>query len=255
MTPKNYNDNFHNVHFQNSIESAREIVPLFLSYFKPKTVLDIGCGLGTWLKIFEQNQCDIFGIDGDYVNQKDLVIDKSKFKAFDLNLKYNLEKKFDLVISLEVAEHILPENAEVFIESMCHHGDVILFSAAIPGQEGTLHYNEQYNEYWIQHFHQNGYKCIDFFRYEIWKNEKISWWYRQNILVFIKESEINNLNYDLITKEKNQNPNTYIHPSLFEYKNQKAIQLEKKVNELEKLVNNPFLVFKYYLRKVKSKII
>lgn len=252
MTPINYNDNFHNAHFQNSIESAKEVVPLLLSYFKPKTVLDIGCGLGTWLKIFEQYQCDIFGIDGDYVNQKDLVIEKSKFKPLDLNLKYNLEKKFDLVISLEVAEHILPENAKTFIESMCVHSDVILFSAAIPGQEGTLHYNEQYNEYWIQQFAQNGYKCIDFLRYKIWNNENISWWYRQNILVFIKETEIDNLSYELISVEKNQYPNTYIHPSLFEYKNQKAIQLEKRVNELEKLVNNPFSLFKYYLRKVKS---
>jgi SAM-dependent methyltransferase len=255
MTPKNYNDNFHNVHFQNSIESAREFVPLFLSYFKPKTVLDIGCGIGTWLKIFEQYQCDIFGIDGDYVNQKDLVIDKSKFKPLDLNLKYNLEKKFDLVISLEVAEHILPENAGLFIESMCHHGDVILFSAAIPGQEGTLHYNEQYNDYWIELFAQNGFKCIDFLRYKIWNNESISWWYRQNILVFIKESEINNSIYKLITDEKNQYPYTYIHPSLFEYKNQKAIQLENRVNALEKLVNNPFSLVKYYLNKVKSRFV
>jgi SAM-dependent methyltransferase len=251
MTPKDYNDDFHKIHFQNSINSANELVPLFLNYFKPKSVLDIGCGLGTWLSVFEQNECDVVGIDGDYINIQDLVFDKSKFVSHDLNSSFNLKKKFDLAISLEVAEHILPENAKIFIDSICLHSDVVLFSAAIPGQEGTLHYNEQYSNYWIEIFSKNGYQCIDFLRYKIWKNEKISWWYRQNILVFIKESEINNLNYQLLTFEKTQNPNTYIHPFLYEYKNQKAIQLEKRVNELEKLVNNPFSLLKYYYNKIK----
>lgn len=247
MTPKDYKDNFHAIHFQNSIDSANQVVPLFLSYFKPKTVLDIGCGLGTWLKIFEENQCEVFGIDGDYVAVKDLVIERNKFKPYNLNLKYNLQTKFDLVISLEVAEHILPQNAEIFIESMCLHGDVILFSAAIPGQEGTMHYNEQYNDYWIDLFSQNGFQCVDFLRHKIWNNRKISWWYRQNILIFIKETEMNNPTYGLITKEKSQNQNSYVHPELFKYKC-------AKVDGLERLVNSPTKLLKYYLRRVKAKL-
>jgi SAM-dependent methyltransferase len=244
MTPVDYNDNFHKVHFQNSIDSANEIVPLFLSYFKPKNVLDIGCGLGTWLSIFEQNQCEVFGIDGDYVKPKDLVIDQNKFKAYDLNTSYSLEKKFDLAISLEVAEHIFPENAKIFIDSMCLHSDIVLFSAAVPGQEGTMHYNEQYNEYWIDLFSQNGYQCVDFLRHKIWNNHKISWWYRQNILIFIKKTEIDNSKYDLITSEKINNLNSYVHPDLLEYKCQKA-------DRLEKILNNPLEIFKYYLRDKK----
>jgi SAM-dependent methyltransferase len=247
MTPKDYKDNFHAIHFQNSIDSANEVVPLFLSYFRPKTVLDIGCGLGTWLKIFEENQCEVYGIDGDYVEVKDLVIESNKFKPYNLNLEYNLQTKFDLVISLEVAEHILPENAKIFIESMCLHGDVILFSAAIPGQEGTLHYNEQYNDYWIDLFSQNGYQCVDFLRHKIWNNIKISWWYRQNILIFIKETEINNPSYDSIVKEKSQYQNSYVHPELFKYKC-------AKVDGLEKLLNSPTKLVKYYLKRVKAKL-
>jgi len=249
MTPKDYKDNFHNAHFENSINSAKQIVPLFLSYFKAITVLDIGCGLGTWLKIFEQNKCEVFGIDSDYVEIKDLVIDDNRFKSHDLNTSYNLEKKFDLVISLEVAEHILPENARVFIESMCKHGDVILFSAAIPGQEGTLHYNEQYNDYWIELFSNNGYVCIDFLRHKIWNNDEISWWYRQNILIFIKETEINNSRYDVIRKEKTQLQNTYVHPSLFEHMCNKVYGLERKVAQLDQILNNPIQLLKYYLKK------
>ena len=247
MTPIDYNDNFHKVHFQESLNSAKEIVPIILSYFKPDSVLDVGCGLGTWLTIFEQNGCEIFGIDGDYVKKEDLVIDINKFKDLDLNLKFDLHKKYDLVTSLEVAEHILPSNAKLFVDSLCQHSDLVLFSAAIPGQEGTLHYNEQCNEYWVEIFSQNGYQCIDFLRHEIWNIKNVSWWYRQNILFFLKESEIENPIFKLLVKEKNQFKNTYVHPELFLYKCTKA-------DNFEKLVNSPSKLFKYYMKKNKSKI-
>jgi SAM-dependent methyltransferase len=249
MTPINYQDNFHNIHFQNSLNSAKEVVPLFLSYFKPQNVLDVGCGLGTWLNVFKENKCDVYGIDGDYVQKKDLIIDQNEFKDYDLNLQFDLQRKFELVISLEVAEHILPENAKQFIDSVCIHGDVILFSAAIPGQEGTLHYNEQYNEYWVDLFLQNDYECFDFLRHIIWNNNKISWWYRQNILIFVKKNHISNPIYKLITKENNYQ-NSYIHPELFEYKCIKADKFDK----LEKLLNSPSELLKYYLKRLKAKI-
>lgn len=250
MTPINYQDNFHNVHFQNSLNSAKEVVPLFLSYFRPQSVLDVGCGLGTWLNVFKENDCDIFGIDGNYVQKQDLIIDWKKFKDYDLNLKFDLQRKFELVISLEVAEHILPENAKQFIDSICLHGDIILFSAAIPGQEGTLHYNEQYNKYWIDLFSQNDYECFDFLRHIVWNNKKISWWYRQNMLIFIKKERISNPMYKLIVIEKNKHQNTYIHPELFEYKCIKADKFDK----LEKLLHSPSKLLKYYLKRLKKKL-
>jgi SAM-dependent methyltransferase len=254
MTPKNYNDNFHEVHFQNSLNSAQEVVPLFLSYFKPENVLDVGCGLGTWMSVFNQNQCDVYGIDGDYVEINSLIVEKNKFKAYDLNNTFNLGKKFDLVISLEVAEHILPDNAKKFIGSLCGHSDVILFSAAIPGQEGTMHYNEQYNQYWVDIFLDNGYECIDFLRHKIWNNTKISWWYRQNILVFIKKSELDNPYYKMILEENRRFLNTYVHPELLEYKCRKISRLEERNAVLEKRLVNPYCFFKFYLKRVILKI-
>ena len=244
MTPKDYSDNFHHAHYRNSISSAKEIIPLFLDFFKPKSVLDVGCGLGTWLTVFEEHGCEIFGIDGDYVKSQDLVIDKEKFKPYDLNKSFDLNEKFDLTISLEVAEHIFPKNAEKFINSICLHSDIVLFSAAVIGQEGTLHYNEQNNEYWIELFSKNGYECVDFLRHKIWNNTKISWWYRQNILIFIKKSEISNSRYELLVNERNICQNTYIHPELLKHKCQ-------KINKLEKILNNPFQILKYYLNRKK----
>lgn len=242
MTPKDYKDNFHNIHLQNSINSAKEILPLFFEYFKPNTLLDVGCGLGSWLSVAKENNCEVFGIDGAYVKEEDLLVEKSLFKAIDLNEQYNLEKKFDLAISLEVAEHIFQENAKTFIESLCSHSDIVLFSAAVPHQEGTLHYNEQNNDYWVQKFDESGYQCYDFLRHIIWNNTKISWWYRQNLLIFVKKTEINNPKYQSITSHKIVNEvNTYIHPELFNYKSRKS-------DKFEKILNSPYALLKYYLR-------
>ena len=248
MTPVDYKDNFHSVHFQESLNSAKEVIPLFLRYFEAKTVLDVGCGLGTWLKIFEENNCDIFGVDGDYVKVEDLLIDKDRFLDFDLNNNFNLKKRFDLVTSLEVAEHILPENAKTFIDSLCLHGDIVLFSAAIPGQEGTLHYNEQYNDYWVDLFADNNFECLDFLRHEIWNNQKISWWYRQNILIFIKKDKLNSSVYDLIPKHKFYN--TYIHPELFAYKCLKV----DKFSSVIRSSTSPIKYLKMIIKKLFNKL-
>lgn len=244
MTPEDYKDNFHKIHLENSLKSANEVVPLFLSYYNPYSVLDVGCGLGTWLSVFELNDCDVFGIDGDYVDTNDLLIDKQKFKSLDLNKTFDLKKRYDLVISLEVAEHILKENSSAFVESICQHSDIVLFSAAIPGQEGTLHFNEQYNEYWVKLFGKKGYKCFDFLRHDIWNNKEVSWWYRQNLLIFINETAIDDPKYGKIIARNSEFKNSYVHPELFNYKCQ-------KVKKLEKTLNNPKEILKYYLRNKK----
>jgi hypothetical protein len=64
--------------------------------------------------------------------------------------------------------------------------DQILFSAAIPGQGGSLHVNEQWPSYWIKLFSEHGYRCFDFIRPQIWTDRAIESWYRQNILFFSK---------------------------------------------------------------------
>lgn len=249
MTPKTYQDNFHKVHEEESYKSAQQYIPYFLQYYKPRSVLDVGCGIGTWLKAFKENSVThVLGIDGDYVNLDDLLVKKEEFLSKDLNLSIDLQQKFDLAISLEVAEHILPENATTFINTLCLHSNLILFSAAVPGQEGTMHFNEQLNDYWVEKFKENGYVCYDFLRHEIWNNSEISWWYRQNSLLFVRESELKNPVYEKITSRPiSTNINTYIHPALFRYKTRKA-------DRFYKLLNSPGEVFYYYIRKVRSKL-
>jgi hypothetical protein len=129
----------------------------------------------------------VLGVDGDYVDRASLRIAADKFVAADLREPLSLDRKFDLVQSLEVAEHIDGARADVFVESLTRHGDVVLFSAAIPGQGGNGHVNEQWPSYWIGKFADAGFTLYDAIRPRIWNDSRVEVWYRQNTLLFSRE--------------------------------------------------------------------
>lgn len=93
-------------------------------------------------------------------------------------------------MSLEVAEHLTPARADSFVEDLTRLSDVILFSAAIPGQHGLNHVNEQWQFYWAEKFLQRDYIAVDCIRPKIWSNNSVEWWYCQNILVYVKRTEL-----------------------------------------------------------------
>jgi SAM-dependent methyltransferase len=173
---------FHNM------KAPNIIIPLVLTYL-PKTaksVVDFGCGIGTWLKACKENGFDeLVGLDGEWCNTDLLFkyINKEQFKYTDLEKPIELEKTYDLVISLEVAEHLSEESADVFVKSLVRAGNIILFSAAFPGQGGDHHLNEQYPSYWKEKFEQYGYIFYDIIRPSIWNNSTIDLWYRNNIFL------------------------------------------------------------------------
>lgn len=169
--------------------AAEIVVPVLFEFIQPKSVLDIGCGIGTWLKIFgEFGVTDFTGVDGDYVEKEKLHIEQSKFIAHNLLEPLRLNKKYDLVVSLEVAEHLPESAADNLIETLVSHGKVILFSAAIPGQGGQNHLNEQWPDYWQSKFKAHGFYYYDLLRPKIWNNSSVDWWYRQNMFLLFHES-------------------------------------------------------------------
>lgn len=181
----------HNLETYNT-KAAQIVVPIIIEKFNPKSVLDIGCGIGTWLSVFKENGVnEIFGVDGEWVDKNKLgvFIEEKDFLSFDLRNELCLDKKFDLVLSLEVAEHIDEEFADNFVKSLVNHSDLIVFSAAIPFQVGENHVNEQWPSYWIEKFAMHGLYPDDFLRRLIWDNKDVDFWYRQNILVFCKEKQ------------------------------------------------------------------
>ncbi len=165
--------------------SAQVIVPLVLDLLQPRSIVDVGCGDGTWLAVFRRFGIqDLLGIDGEYIDRSILQIPEELFQTADLSRPLVLPRKFDLAVSLEVAEHIPQGCATGFVESLTRLAPVILFSAAIPFQGGVRHVNEQWPDKWAELFKHHDFLPIDFIRKRIWKNDEVEWWYAQNILVF-----------------------------------------------------------------------
>jgi SAM-dependent methyltransferase len=174
-----------------NFQAAFEVVPILIDLFKPLSVVDVGCGLGTWLKVFEDHGIsDFIGIDGSYIKVETLKIAPLKFIALDLENSFRIQRRFDLVLSLEVAEHLKSTASTEFVQSLCELGEIIIFSAAIKNQGGQFHINEQNPDYWISKFRNNGFELFDVLRPIFWNNKKVDWWYRQNIMVFTRNANI-----------------------------------------------------------------
>jgi SAM-dependent methyltransferase len=181
-----YDKNFYNTIENGSLRSARIIVNILFDKYHPRSVIDVGCGTGAWLKIWQDSGVNIFGVEGDWVEDKMLLVSKDNILKTDLSKKLILQEKFDLVVTMEVAEHLPPASADIFIQSLTSFADRVVFSAAVPGQGGKNHLNEQWPKYWADIFAKYGFGVDDSIRYQIWEDENIEWWYRQNILVFEK---------------------------------------------------------------------
>lgn len=181
-----YTPDFYDSRMDTADRSADVIVPLVMDLVHPNSVVDVGCALGAWLRVFRDLGVEkIVGVDGDWVDCDKLEIPSDCFLPHDLSDPLRMEQRFDLVISLEVAEHLRPEDADTFVNSLVKLGSVILFSAAVPFQGGTRHVNEQWLSHWAQRFQDRGYLPIDCIRGRIWTDERVAWWYAQNVIFFV----------------------------------------------------------------------
>jgi SAM-dependent methyltransferase len=186
MNKIQYSHQFYSNVESTALSSAERVVPLIMDITQPKSVVDVGCGSGGWLKIFSEMGCVIHGFDGPWVDDDQLVIPRQNFTRIDLEGGIKSETTFDVAISFEVAEHLSEPAADEFIASLCKLAPVVCFSAAIPGQGGTNHLNEQWQSYWIRKFKNHGYECFDAIRPKIWHENLVSVHYRQNMFVFAR---------------------------------------------------------------------
>ncbi len=222
-----YTRDFYELIGEGTRSSAREIIPLLLDLLQPilpKSVVDVGCGTGSWLAAFQKlGIADCLGIDGDYVDRTILQIPLNQFQSADLKQPLQLNRKFDLAISLEVAEHLPSIAAENFVNSLTQLAPIILFSAAIPFQGGVEHVNEQWPQYWAYYFQKNGFVVIDCLRKKIWNNDKVEPWYAQNILVFVKQEYLSGYPR-LVNEYQNTDLNqlAIVHPKIYFYSLQAA---------------------------------
>lgn len=217
---EHYTNDFYQLTRNYSRNSAEVIVPLVLELFSCRKAVDVGCGDGTWLKVFQEHGVEeILGIDGDYVDTNILQIPVNSFVSFDLKKEFNINQKFDIVISLEVAEHLPETSADTFIDSLINLGAVVLFSAAIPNQCGPGHINEQWQEYWAKKFYERGYLAIDYIRKKVWSDSRVAYWYSQNMLLYVEKQYLQE-DFELQRKINSYQVHNYssislVHPTLY----------------------------------------
>jgi len=173
-----------------AVRSAQRIVPRLAAVLAVRDVVDFGCGQGAWLSVWAAAGATVTGVDGPYIDRRGLLIDPGDFHDADLSAPIDLGRQFDLVQSLEVAEHLPPAKAGQFVDTLTAHGAYVLFSAAVSGQGGENHLNEQPLGYWRAIFRERSYCAIDYLRPLIRHDPAIARWYRCNILLYAREDAV-----------------------------------------------------------------
>ncbi len=200
-----------------NLKSARVVSALVFRLLPISSIVDFGCAQGAWLSAWRQlGVDDVLGLDGDYVERNGLVIPEEKFFAADISEKIDLGRKFDLVQSVEVAEHLLPTKSEQFVDNLSAHGEFILFSAAPPGQGGEHHINERPYAYWRDLFYTRGFTMYDPVRPWIATDTSVQYWYRYNIFLFVHERRTAELPAEIVATQISKNvPVPDVAPPLF----------------------------------------
>jgi SAM-dependent methyltransferase len=241
-----YDELFYRNHRDRSLRSAREIVPVVLEFVRPRRVVDVGCGVGQWLSVFsELGVPEVLGVDGDYVRREMLLIPRERFLARDLTKPLGVEGRFDLAVSLEVAEHLHEEHAANFVAALVALAPLVLFSAAVPLQGGTHHVNEQWPDYWARHFARHGYLPVDCIRPRVWESDAVETWYAQNTLMYASAEYIDANPALKAEREKTTgrplnivHPKNYLHRSL--YLDGQELSLRQVAGLLPGLARNAF---------------
>lgn len=182
--PGPYDDQFYAARRERTLPSAKRIMRIVREHVPFKSVADFGCGTGTWLSVaLDLGAETAIGFEGEWMRREWLDDPRIDLRSHDLEEPATLGS-VDLAMSLEVAEHVSVGRAESFISDLCGAAPTVLFGAAIPGQGGVGHVNEQWQSYWADLFEGNGYHCFDAIRPFVWNENELPYWYRQNVFLY-----------------------------------------------------------------------
>lgn len=132
--------------------NERVIMALFALLGMPRTYLDVGSGTGSMVNLARKIGVEAFGLDN-------LPRPDAWLMRVDLRYPVNLGMQFDLVTSIEVAEHIPIEFDATFCDTVARHvapSGLLVFTAAHPGQAGEDHVNCRPATYWRRMFYDRG---------------------------------------------------------------------------------------------------
>jgi len=197
---KMYDKDFFLSNQEEGLKIYEWFVPLLHNIFKFQSIVDFGCATGSSLfYALKQGVSDVLGIEGSPEAFSNLLIDKKYIIQHDLREPLKVDRKYDIALSIEVAEHINKKYTDIYLESMCNSSDLIIFTGATPNQGGKCHINEQSHEWWIQKFREHSFgldeKMTGLLKRKIKENIKAgkftAFWLVPNIMVFRRERENN----------------------------------------------------------------
>jgi SAM-dependent methyltransferase len=238
-----YGRQFYESQQDKSAVSASIVVPFIVDAIQPRSVIDVGCGTGKWCAAFARaGVSQVVGVDGPWVQPEALAIPASSFAPFDFGAAAAPfrpalpAERYDLAVTFEFLEHVDPGKAAALVDFLTSLSDVVIAGAAIPGQGGTHHVNEQWPSYWSALFQQRGYTPFDFIRPALWRHGGIEPWYVQNTIGYFKGGPPEALvrkTEDLVLGQL-RDPAPLVHPDIFGT----SVELQDPFKSLVRRVKN-----------------
>jgi len=239
----NYDEAFYAQQRAGSKLSAEKVVPYLYELLGPNSVLDIGCGVGTWVSAFKKAGCETSnGMDGSWALESDLEIPKDDFIAFDFisspaPFRPSLPlERYDLITTFEFAEHIFEHSAEALVDLITSKSDAVIFGAALPLQGGAHHVNEQWPSYWATKFAKRGFVSCDFIRPYFWDDLEVRPWYSQNAIGYFRGEVPKPVREAARAAWENRGPLSLVHPSSWLHVNSLAEPTSKNITRQANLL-------------------
>ncbi len=187
-----YGPRYHDEKTAPARRAADRILPIVFSALNVASMVDVGCGPGSWLVAARDLGVQtVMGVEGDWAKhwyRGDRAIpDDVQIVYSNLEDALRLPRTFDLAICIEVIEHLSPARGPSFIADLCRCAPHVLLGAAIPGQKGPNHLNTRWPSYWSECFAEHGYRPLDFVRARVWGDEDLLIPVRQNPILFVRE--------------------------------------------------------------------
>jgi hypothetical protein len=186
-TKSPYSPGFFTGNARNSMRSAHPVLEIVRDLYSPTSIVDIGCGSGAWLATAETLGFTVLrGYDGPWADPAKYTSPNIDFVPIDMEKNdFEHDRRYDLAMSVEVAEHLSESRADFIVSSLCAASDVVLFGAAQPYQGGVHHIHERPVSYWMAKFRDHGYEPFDIIRPAVWRNTEVQWWFRQNTVLYV----------------------------------------------------------------------
>lgn len=127
------------------------IADKLIAQHHPKTVLDAGCAMGYLVEALRDRGVEAYGID---ISEYALSQVRQDIQPYCFHgsitepLPPAMPQRYDLLVTIEVLEHLPEEEGKKAIANLCRLSDTIVFTSSPNDFTEPTHINVQQREYW-----------------------------------------------------------------------------------------------------------